>query len=68
VVQRTAESTLPHVAALDQTAATTLLIDLPSKAVTPVADGLTPVAWLDDHRLLGYTGRDQAKRLAIVTL
>jgi hypothetical protein len=45
-----------------------LLIDLPSKAVTPVADGLTPVAWLDDHRLLGYTGRDQAKRLAIVTL
>ena len=48
-----------------------LLSDLPAQAFRDLLPGQTPIAWLDDTRMLVFTGYNpndnQQKRLAVIT-
>lgn len=44
-----------------------VLIDVNAKSARHVAPGLTPLAWLDNSRLLCHSGQDQTKRLHVVS-
>ena len=71
LIRRGASSTAPQVLAAGEAAPpapANLLIDRRTGVVEPVAPGLTAIGWLEEGRLLAYAGKDQRKRLVVVSI